>query len=104
MSDTSVAAAVMDHFDPARYGIRYTWHITTFSFNDSPSVYTVRRRRKVWGLKSTRQQKHTVQSIAAYVDDIKKRFPERGAETIRKALLLENKIRVPRCVSHSGYE
>ena len=68
------------------------------------SVYTVRRRRKEWGLESTRQQKHTVESIAAYVDAVKKRFPNRGAETIRKALLLENKIHVPRCVLHSGYE
>jgi hypothetical protein len=76
----------------------------TFSFNDSSSVYTVRRRRKVWGLESTHQQKHTVQSIAPYVDDIKKRFPDRGAETIRKALLLENNIHVPRCVPHLGYE
>ncbi|KAI9454642.1 hypothetical protein BJY52DRAFT_1205187 [Lactarius psammicola] len=39
---------------------------------------------------------HTVQTIAAFVDDIKKCFPNRGAEMIRKALLLENKIRVSR--------
>ncbi|KAI9437089.1 hypothetical protein BJY52DRAFT_1130177, partial [Lactarius psammicola] len=81
MSDKDIATSVMDHFDPARYGI---------------SVYTVRRRRKDWGLESTRRQKHTVQTIAAFVDDIKKRFPNRGAETIRKALLLENKIHVSR--------
>ena len=58
----------------------------------------VHRRHKEWGLESTRQQKHTVQSITTFVEEIKKRFPNRGAETIRKALLLENKIRVPRCV------
>ncbi|KAH9014255.1 hypothetical protein EDB84DRAFT_1590323 [Lactarius hengduanensis] len=81
MSDKDIATSIMDHFDSARYGI---------------SVHTVRRRRKDWGLQSTRRQSHTVQSIAAFVDDIKKRFPNRGAETIRKALLLENKIRVPR--------
>lgn len=68
------------------------------------SVFTVRRRRKKWGLESTRQQKYTVQSIAAHVDEVKKRFPNRGAETIRMALLMENKIRVPRCVPHSTYE
>lgn len=67
------------------------------------SVFTVRRRRKEWGLESTRRQKHTVQSIAAAVQEVKKRFPNRGAETIRKALLLENKIRVPRCVPHSTH-
>jgi hypothetical protein len=59
-------------------------------------VYTVHRRRKEWGFESTRQQKHTVETIATYVDDIKKRFPNRGAETIRKALLLDNKIHAPR--------
>ncbi|KAF8274172.1 hypothetical protein EI94DRAFT_1696117 [Lactarius quietus] len=81
MSDKDIATAVMDHFD-------HVWY--------SLSVYTVRRRRKKWGLESTCKQKHTVQSIAAYVEDIKKRFPNRGAETIRKALLLENKICVSR--------
>ena len=65
------------------------------------SVFTVRRRRKDWGLESTYRQKHTVESIAAAVVEVKKRFPNRGAETIQKALLLENKIRVPRCVPHS---
>jgi hypothetical protein len=103
MSDTDVTA-IMDHFDPASYRIRYTWHITTFLFNDSSSVYTVYHHRKVWGLNGTCQQKHTVQSIAAYVDDINKLFPEHGAETIRKALLLTNKIHVPRCVLHLRYE
>ncbi|KAF8259282.1 hypothetical protein EI94DRAFT_1773974 [Lactarius quietus] len=66
MSDTDITTAVMDHFDHMLYGL------------------------------STRQQKHTVQSIAPYVEDIKKCFPNRGAETIRKALLMENKIHVPR--------
>ncbi|KAN0130302.1 hypothetical protein V8E53_011925, partial [Lactarius tabidus] len=81
MNDKEIASSVMDHFDPVHYGL---------------SVYTVCRRRKEWGLQSTRQQKHTVQSIAAHVDEVKKRFPNRGAETIRKALFMENKIRVPR--------
>ncbi|KAH8982770.1 hypothetical protein EDB86DRAFT_3085880 [Lactarius hatsudake] len=81
MSDKEITTSVMDHFDSARYDI---------------SVYTVRRRRKDWGLESTHQQMYTVQSIATFVNDIKKRFPNRGAETIRKALLFENKIHVPR--------
>ncbi|KAF8262051.1 hypothetical protein EI94DRAFT_1773282 [Lactarius quietus] len=57
------------------------------------SVFTVRRRCKEWGLESTRRQKHTVESIATLVDEVKMRFPNHGAETIRKALLMENKIR-----------
>ncbi|KAH9011327.1 hypothetical protein EDB84DRAFT_1279188 [Lactarius hengduanensis] len=82
MSDKSIASSVMDHFDPTSYGLR---HVLTFC-----------RRRQKWGLESTRQQRHTVQSIAHHVNEVKKRFPNRGAETIRKALLIENKIRVPR--------
>ncbi|KAN0139571.1 hypothetical protein V8E53_002600 [Lactarius tabidus] len=66
MNDMDIATSVMDHFDPACYSI------------------------------STHQQKHTVQSIAPLVAEIKKHFPNRGAETIRKALLLENNIRVLR--------
>ena len=65
------------------------------------SVFTVRRRRKDWGLESTYRQKHTVESIAAAVVEVKKCFPNCGAETIWKVLLLENKIRVPRCVPYS---
>lgn len=65
------------------------------------SVFTVRRRRKEWGLESTRRQKHTVETIAAPVIEIKKRFPNRGADSIKKALLIESNIRVPRCVPHS---
>ena len=67
-------------------------------------MFTVRRRRKEWGLESTRRQGHTVESIAAAVEEVKTRFPNRGAETIRKALLMENKIRVSRCVPHSAYD
>jgi hypothetical protein len=53
-------------------------------------------QHKEWGLESTHWQKHTVQTIAAYVDDIKKCFPNHGAEMIRKPLLLENNICAPR--------
>ncbi|KAA1471497.1 hypothetical protein DENSPDRAFT_776760, partial [Dentipellis sp. KUC8613] len=83
MSDIDVASHVMDHFDKETY---------------SMSVFTVRRRRKEWGLKSTRKQGHTVQSIHERVQAIKKRFPDIGAETLRKALLQNEKIRVSRTV------
>ena len=35
--------------------------------------------------------------------ELKKCFPNRGAETIQKVLLFESKIRVPMCVPHSAY-
>ncbi|KAH9177865.1 hypothetical protein EDB89DRAFT_1901967 [Lactarius sanguifluus] len=72
MSDKDIATSIMDHFDPAHYGI---------------SLSPMQRL----GLR-----KHTAQTIAAFVDKIKKCFPNQGAETIRKALPLKNKIHVPR--------
>jgi hypothetical protein len=42
-----------------------------------------------------------VESIATHVNAIKERFPNRGAKTIRKALLMEKNIRVPRSVSQA---
>lgn len=56
----------------------------------------VQRLRKKWGLKSTRQQAHTIETIAVHVAEIKRRFPNRGADSITKALRIENNIRVPR--------
>jgi hypothetical protein len=102
MNDKEIASSVMDHFDPVHYGLRYIPML--YNISDVPylfSVFTVRRRRKEWCLESTRKQKHTVQSIAAHVDEVKKHFSNRGAETVRKALFMENKIPVPRCVPHS---
>jgi hypothetical protein len=62
------------------------------------SVVTFRRLRKKWGLKSTRQQKHTMESIYDKVHDIRERFPFRGAESIRKNLRELHGDHVSRCV------
>lgn len=62
------------------------------------SVSSLKRRRKEWGLFSTRQQKHTSESISGPVAEIRKRFPNRGQEGIKKALLIEYKMKVPRPV------
>ena len=62
------------------------------------SVSSLKRRRKEWGLFSTRQQKHTSESISGPVTEIRKRFPNRGQEGIKKALLIEYKMKVPRPV------
>jgi len=61
-----------------------------------PSASTVKRLRRKWDLKSTRQQKHTFESIAGAVAEIRKRFPTRGSENIRKNLLQEYGMRVSR--------
>ena len=62
------------------------------------SVSSLKRRRKEWGLLSTRQQKHTLDSIASPAAEICKRFPNRGQDGMKKALLIEYKMKVPRSV------
>jgi len=101
MNDKDIATAVMDHFDPSVYSIRYVHSLCIYHLIfDDISAFTIHRRRKVWGLSSTREQHHSVKTIATHVDAIKECFPNRGAETIRKALLMEKNIRVPRSGSH----
>ena len=62
-------------------------------------VKSVKRMRKKWGLTSTRQQKHTIETIAEDVAEIKQNFPNSGADAIKKTLMSEKNIRVPRYVS-----
>ena len=62
----------------------------------SYSVITIRRLRKQWGMLSTRQQNHTPESIYNTVYEIRKRFPLRGIEGIRKSLRIEHDIRASR--------
>ncbi|KAH9927320.1 uncharacterized protein B0H18DRAFT_926645 [Fomitopsis serialis] len=83
MSDVDIAAHVMDHFDKESYGI---------------TVWTIRRRRKAWGIRSTCKQGHTVESIHTHVQAIKKQFPNMGADRLRKVLRHNEKIRVSKPV------
>ena len=53
--------------------------------------------RQKLGLLSTRQQHHTVETIAEQTAEIRKMFPTRGNETVRKELHLRYGQRVPRC-------
>ena len=62
------------------------------------SARTVKRLRKEWGLLSTRQQNHTKFTISDKIAEIRKTFPIRGAENIRKQLLLQYNTRVSRWV------
>jgi hypothetical protein len=48
------------------------------------SVITVRRLWKKWNLLSTRQQKHSMETIYDQVHEICEHFPMRGAEGIVK--------------------
>jgi len=83
LTDIKVTEALKQHYDTDTYGL---------------SVYTVRRLRKQWNILSTRQQKHTQESIYDEVIQIRKRFPTRGAESIRKTLRIDYGMRVPRSV------
>ncbi|KAJ7079727.1 hypothetical protein B0H15DRAFT_787815 [Mycena belliarum] len=78
LPDTEIAEHLKSHYDTKQYGC---------------SVISVRRLRKQLGLKRTRQQKHTTESIKEQVLEIKKKFPHRGILAVRKNLRQEFKIR-----------
>jgi hypothetical protein len=81
LNDKDIVAKCLSHFDTTQYGL---------------SVASVKKLRKKWNLQSTRQQGHTIDSISAAVSEIRERFPSRGNENIRKTLLKEYDMRVPR--------
>jgi hypothetical protein len=60
------------------------------------SGFTVRKLWREWNILLTRQQHHTQESIYDQVYEIRKRFPMRGAEGIRKSLRIDYGMRVPR--------
>ena len=60
------------------------------------SVASIKRLRQKWGLQSTRQQGHTMELITEAIQNIRKQYPTRGVEMVRKQLRVELNIRVPR--------
>jgi hypothetical protein len=99
LTDIKVTEALKQHYDTDTYGLRlvsYFFYPQFFLVLIIISVYTVRRLRKQWNILSTRQQKHTQESIYDQVIQIRKRFPTRGAESIRKTLRIDYGMRVPR--------
>ncbi|KAH7904042.1 hypothetical protein BJ138DRAFT_1186917 [Hygrophoropsis aurantiaca] len=81
LNDKEIVKQLRDHFDHEKYGL---------------SVVSFRRMRKNWNWLRTRQQKHTLASIEESVRTIRKRFPLRGAETIRRDLRKQFEMHVPR--------
>jgi len=85
-----------DHYDTEVYGLGY---VSCFMLLWKPcstmlhSMKSIKRYRKDLGLLSTRQQKHTSESIASAVAEIREMFPSRGRETIRKELSMRYGIR-----------
>ncbi|TFK58905.1 hypothetical protein BDN72DRAFT_906314 [Pluteus cervinus] len=62
------------------------------------SAKSIQRTRKELGLENTRQQKHTKETIAPHVQEIKKQFPVKGVEGMRRTLFAELEIKAPRSV------
>lgn len=101
MTDVELADLLKEHYDTEQYGLRYAKSCTftvrlglaLFLYY---SVVTIRRLRKKWGILSTRQQKHTPESIYDKVYEIRRRFPMRGIEGIRLSLRMEHGIRASR--------
>ena len=52
---------------------------------------------KEWGLKSSRAQAHTSETVSGPIQKIQKQFPTTGAEIMRHHLHQKFQIRVPRC-------
>ncbi|KAI0366367.1 hypothetical protein BV20DRAFT_1124273 [Pilatotrama ljubarskyi] len=80
LMDAKIAELCRGHFDTAVYGLSGT---------------TVKRMRKMWDLKKTRQQDHTLESIHPYALAIKSRFPQRGAQGLVYALRVTYNIQAP---------
>lgn len=57
---------------------------------------SVKRLRKQWDLKGTRQQGHTMDSIRDAVAEARVKFPYRGAEAMCRYLFDTQKMRIPR--------
>ena len=51
--------------------------------------------RASWGLRSTRQQRQTTETIAASVQEIRHRFPTMGARQMVVTLRQDYNVRVP---------
>ncbi|KAH7905061.1 hypothetical protein BJ138DRAFT_1018219 [Hygrophoropsis aurantiaca] len=81
LNDKEIVKQLQDHYDTEIYGL---------------SVVSFRRLRKRFGWLRARQQKHTLSSIEEHVLKIRKRFPQRGANTIRHDLRVQFGMQVPR--------
>lgn len=63
----------MRNFDTTRYGLRYVW-IDNQGYSDLKQLYssvkTIKRRRKTWGLPSTRGAGWTVDNIGPFIEKV----------------------------------
>ncbi|KAG6875146.1 hypothetical protein C0993_010596, partial [Termitomyces sp. T159_Od127] len=81
-SERIIVEHVMDHFDKSKYGF------------SKLSVSSLRRVRSELGLKGTRQQHASSDTIGPFVQAIRKCFPTMGARQMVTVLRQDYKIKV----------
>ncbi|KIK32075.1 hypothetical protein CY34DRAFT_760918 [Suillus luteus UH-Slu-Lm8-n1] len=60
------------------------------------SISLLKKCRSQWGLKSSRGQAHTIDSIGPAIERVRKRFPKQGSHDMKQTLLQEEHIMVSR--------
>ena len=105
-NDKQLEEHLKDHYDTEVYGLGYVsyfillWNPCSTMLD---SIKSIKCYRKDLGLLSTRQQKHTSESIASAVAEIHEMFPSCGRETIRKELSMWYGIRASRWAQPSAF-
>ncbi|KAI9437413.1 hypothetical protein F5148DRAFT_1262673 [Russula earlei] len=79
-SDQSVVAHVLDHFDKSQYGF---------------SVKSLQQVHMKLGLRGTRQQQASFETIALFVQEIRERFSTMGARQMVTTLRQDYSLKVP---------
>ena len=104
LNDKQIESNMKDHYDTGQFGLGYAMALHQLNTINAVILImyiltrtsSIKRLRRKWGLKSTRQQQHTLKSIASAIQTIRKSYPSRGAEMIQKQLRIEFDIRAPR--------
>ncbi|GJE88520.1 hypothetical protein PsYK624_046030 [Phanerochaete sordida] len=81
LTQPKILEALKDHFDTSTYGLGMT---------------TFKGWMREWKFEGARKQGHTVESIHGPIQDIRVRFPTIGSQEIRRVLLNDMEIKVPK--------
>lgn len=105
MADTEVVELLQsEYFNSDMYGLRCgIYYLRTTGPLNTYSVYTYRKWIEDWGFLSTRKQNHNEETIRPWVENVKQRFPTKGAEGIKIMLSLDHGVKAPRFASHLNY-
>lgn len=97
-SNEEILKSLRQHFDlDHTYSLGSVTRSTIWDATDQERrKSTLKLWLKEWGLKSTKAQAHTFQTIAAPIAKLRKQFPTAGAATMRDHLRIRFNMRVPR--------